>query len=236
MIIPKSLIIRKHILISALIALLAPLPCAAQNLKLYPVDEAYKDRSFKLFRDQLQAALNRRDRQFLLSVLHPDILNSLGGERGINEFVEQWKLNSSQSKVWSELHKVLSMGGSFSEENGEKVFSAPYVASRWDRIQPKLRGDGEVPYEAIIGSRVSVYSRPDLDAPVLTRLSYDVVEVDYPGSIESNDGEFIWVKIKLPKGRSGYVRAGEIRSPSDMSAHFKKFKGKWVMYIFSGGD
>lgn len=221
----------------ALVVLLSPSPCAAQNIRLYPVDESHKDRSFKLFRDQLLAALKRRDKQFLLSIVHPEILNSLGGERGVKEFVENWKLNTSNSKVWAELYKILLLGGTFAEQNGEKEFSAPYVTSRWDRIQPKLRGEfAEVSYEAIIGSRVRVYSRPDLDAPVLTRLSYDVVEVDYPGSIESNDGGFIWVKIKLPKGRGGYVRADKIRSPSDMSAHFKKFKGKWLLYIFSGGE
>ena len=228
---------KKLILGLALVLFFSPLPCAAQTIRLYPVDESHKDRSFKVFRDQLLAALRRRDKQFLLSVLHPEILNSLGGDRGVKEFVEQWKLNSPQSKVWSELYKILLLGGTFGEENGEKFFSAPYVSSRWDRIQPKLRGEfAEVSYEAIIGSRVKVYSRPDLDAPVLTRLTYDVVEVDYPGSIQSSDFEFIWVKVKLPKGRSGYVRADKIRSPSDTSAHFKKFKGKWLLYIFSGGE
>lgn len=228
---------KKLILGLALLLSFSPLPCAAQKIRLYPVDESHKDRSFKVFRDQLLAALRRRDKQFLLSVLHPDILNSLGGDGGVKEFVEHWKLNSSHSKVWSELSEILLLGGTFDEENGEKFFSAPYVSSRWDRIQPKLRGEfGEVPYEAIIGSRVRVYSRPDLDAPILTRLSYDVVEVDYLGSIQSTGFEFIWVKIKLPKGRSGYVRANEIRSPSDTSAHFKKFKGKWLLYIFSGGE
>jgi hypothetical protein len=228
---------KKLILGLALVLLFSPLPCAAQNIRLYPVDESHKDRSFKNFRDRLLAALRRRDKKFLLSILHPEILNSLGGERGVKEFVEKWKLNSSQSKVWSEFYKILLLGGTFDDVKGEKEFSAPYVSSRWDRIQPKLGGEfAEVSYEAIIGSSVRVYSRPDLVAPVLTRLSYDVVEVDYPGSIQSSDFEFIWVKIKLPKGRSGYVRADEIRSPSATSAHFKKFKGKWLLYIFSGGE
>jgi hypothetical protein len=229
---------RKLILGLALVALFLPLPCAAQNIRLYPVDESYKDQSFKLFRDQLLSALKRRDKQFLLSIVHPDILNSLGGNGGVKEFAEDWKLDSSQSKVWSELYKVLSMGGTFEEENGEKVFSAPYVSSRWNRIQPKLKGEfGEVAYEAIIGARVKVYSRPDLDASALTYLSYDIVEVDYEGSVmEANHEDFRWVKIKLKRGRGGYVRGSQIRSPSDKSAHFKKFKGKWMMYIFSGGE
>lgn len=232
-----SVLNKKLILALALVLLFSPLPCAGQTIRLYPVDESHKDRSFKIFRDQLLAALRRRDKKYLLSVLHPDIMNSLGGNGGVKEFVEHWKLNSSDSKVWSELYKIMSLGGTFENVNGEKEFSAPYVSSRWDRIQPKLRGEfAEVSYAAIIGSRVRVYSRPDLDAPVLARLSYDVVEVDYPGSIQSSDYEFIWVKIKLPKGRSGYVRAAEIRSPSDTSAHFKKVNGKWLLYIFSGGE
>ena len=229
--------IKRLILGLALVLLSSPLPCAAQNLRLYPVDESHKDRSFKIFRDQLLAALRRRDKQFLLSIVHPDILNSLGGNGGVKEFAEDWKLDSSQSKVWSELYKVLSMGATFEEEDGEKIFSAPYVSSRWNRIQPKKGEVGEVAYEAIIGSRVRVYSRPNLDAPVVARLSYDIVEVDYEGSVmEANREDFRWVKIKLKRARGGYVRGSEIRSPSDKSAHFKKFKGKWMMYIFSGGD
>ena len=135
-----SLCKKRLILGLALALFFSPPPCAAQNIRLYPVDESHKDRSFKVFRDQLLAALRRRDKKFLLSILHPKILNSLGGEGGVKEFVEMWNLNSSQSKVWSELHEILLLGGTFDEQNGGKEFSAPYVTSRWDRIQPKLRG------------------------------------------------------------------------------------------------
>ena len=67
--------IRKRILGLTLIALLSPTlsdGVLAQEIKLYPVDEAYKDRSFKLFRDRLIAALKSVTRKFLLSILEAD--------------------------------------------------------------------------------------------------------------------------------------------------------------------
>ena len=126
-------------LASVLITIFSPTLFAetrAQDVKLYPVDEASKDLSFKRFRDRLIGAVKKRDKRFLLSILHPKIMNSFGGDGGVREFVEMWKLNSPDSKVWSELLTVLSMGGSFYQEDGTEDFSgAPYVSSRWDRIQ-----------------------------------------------------------------------------------------------------
>ncbi len=171
--------ISKRILATVLITLLAPTLFAgtrAQDVKLYPFDEASKDPSFKRFRDKLIVAVKKRDKWFLLSILHPKILNSFGGDGGIPEFVSMWKLNSPDTKVWSELLTVLSMGGSFSYHNGQKMFEAPYVSSRWDLIQPKLPGElGDIAYEVVIKKNVPVHSRPDAEAPVVTWLTYDVV-------------------------------------------------------------
>lgn len=64
--------ISKLILASVLITLISPtlFPATnAQNLKLYHVDEATKDPSFKRFRDRLIGAVKQRDKQFLLSFL-----------------------------------------------------------------------------------------------------------------------------------------------------------------------
>jgi len=210
---------------------------AAQEIKLYPVDEAAKDASFKRFRDRLIVALNKRDRKFLLSILHPKIQNSFGGDGGIKEFVTDWKLNSPTSKVWTELLTVLSLGGSFGEDNGQKIFEAPYVTSRWDSIMNKLPDADAFTHSAIIAARVPVYSKPDAAGRAVVFLSYDVVEVDNERSIwKGEHEELLWVKIKTPKGQEGYVKADKIRSAVDYRAYFKKVRGKWMMYVFSAGD
>ena len=234
--------IRKLILCLAGIALFSPALCdraAAQEVKLYPVDEAAQDASFKRFRDRLIVAVKRRDRKFLLSIVHPKIQHSFGGDGGIRKFVDTWKLNSPASKVWTELLAVLSLGGSFDKENGQKIFGAPYVTSRWDSIQNKLPPDADAfSYSAIIASRVSVHRRPEAAAPVDFSLSYDVVHVDYERSLwkDADREELSWVKIRTLKGEEGYVQGGKIRSAIDYRAYFKRVRGKWMMYVFIAGD
>lgn len=210
----------------------------AQEVKLFPVDEAAKDASFKRFRDRLIVALKGRDRKFLLSIVHPNILNSYGGNSGIKGFVELWNLNSADSKVWTELLTVLSLGGSFDRENGQKIFAAPYISSRWDSIESKLpTGADPFTYWAIIAARVPVYSRPDAAAPPVVFLSHDVVEVNQERSVRTGAQEKLnWIKIKTLKGQEGYVQGDKIRSAVDQRAFFKRIRGRWVMYIFIAGD
>jgi hypothetical protein len=237
-------IIQKFIICIAAIALLfnaSSSRALAQELKLFPVDEAAKDPSFKRFRDRLILAVKKHDRRFLVSILHPKILNSFGGDGGIKEFVSMSKLNSPSSKVWSELLEVLSLGGSFNRQGGQKYFEAPYVSSRWDTIQYRLPPDGDAfSHSAIISTNVPAYSMPNVVSPVAIYLSYDVVAVDYERSIYNNTNtefeELLWVKIKTLKGKEGYVQAGNIRSAVGQRAYFKKIRGKWLMDAFVGGD
>lgn len=235
--------ISKLILASVLITLISPtlFPATnAQNLKLYQVDEATKDPSFKRFRDRLIGAVKQRDKQFLLSILAPKIRNSFGGDGGGREFVEMWKMNAPDSDVWSELLTVLSMSGSFyqDQEDGRKTFEAPYVSSRWDSVSNNLPGGGHpFFYSAIIGETEPLYSRPFAAAPPIQFLSYDVVEVQHTGSVYDSSLENVrWAKIKTLKGQEGYVHPDKIRSAIALRAYFIKLRSKWVMSAFIGGD
>lgn len=233
--------ISKLILASILITQLSPTvfpQTRAQTVKLYAVDEASQDLSFKRFRDRLVDAVKKRDKRFLLSILDPKIRNSFGGDGGVREFIEMWKLNAPDSEVWSELLTVLSMGGSFYQEEGRRFFEAPYVSSRWDSVANMLPEGGDpFSYSAIIGQSVPLYSRPFEAAPPIEFLSYDVVEVDGDRSVfDSSLEKLLWVKIKTLKGQEGYVKPDKIRSAVGMRAYFTKLRGKWVMSSFIGGD
>ena len=236
------MMIRRRILGLALIGLLSATlsPAAhAQEVKLYPVDEASRDPSFKRFRDRLIAAVKKRDRKFLLSIVHPQILYSFGGDSNVKGFVEYWDLNAPKSKLWSVLLTVLSLGGSFVKENGQKAFYAPYVSSRWETIEGKLPRDlDDFCCGAVIGSNVRMHGEPDATTPVLALLSYDVVQVNYEASApeDTSAEESVWVKIKTLKGQEGYVSGKQFRSPTDYRATFKKVKGKWVMTCLVAGD
>lgn len=89
--------------------------------KLYPVDEAKQDSSFKVFREQLLAAIKKRDSKLILNSLTPDVLASYGGCEGVKCFSQFWKLNQPNSQLWATLSKVLSLGGSFQTFAGKNT-------------------------------------------------------------------------------------------------------------------
>jgi hypothetical protein len=202
------------------------IPSAAQGRKLYPVDEGKRNPSFRAFRQKLITALRRRDRQFVLGTLHPEIVFSFVSAGSSEGFKKEWNLHkpgASWEPLRRELLRVLSLGGSF--DKGE--FWAPYVYSEWpdDPNDP----DGGLFSGCILGRRVPVRSRPSPTAPIITRLSYDIVKMP-----EWTDKP--WVKIITPGGRRGYVASRFFYSSGFYRAGFKKVKGKWKMMFFIAGD
>lgn len=200
--------------------------------KLYPVDEAKQDPSFKAFRDQLFVAIKKRDSKFILNSLDPNISVSFGvcGE-GVKCFREYWQLNQpNNSQLWSTLSNVLALGGSFETSGSEKYFCAPYVSANFPAKVNGEQLEGVHEYAAIIGQNVNVRSRPNLNAPIIASLSYDIVKLDQSSNI-NNQG---WFKIIAPT--PGYVSSKFVRSPFDYRACFKKSNGKWLMTALVAGD
>jgi hypothetical protein len=209
------------------------------QLKLEPVDEGDKYPSFHSFREELVNAAKKRDSKFILSILAPDILNSLGGDGGIEEFKQEWKLDQPDSKFWDELLSILSMGGAFIDSGGAQEFCAPYVASQWKNLIKQLPKDSDSDeYAAVIRENVVLRSKPDQDSPVVDNLSYDIIKFDSntPASNEPPVVDNQWVKIVTLSGKQGYVLSSDVRSPSDYHVCFKEVEGRWVMTIFAQGD
>ena len=97
-------------LLIAVIALAVVLPAFAQERKIPLVDEAASDASWVRFKKRLQAAIEKRDRQFLLSILDRNVRNQTEQTRGIAEFRKQWELDTPGSPVWRELATALQLG------------------------------------------------------------------------------------------------------------------------------
>jgi hypothetical protein len=201
--------------------------------KLYPVDEASQDASFLEFREKLAEAIKNRDKDYILSILDPDIKNSFGGDGGIEEFKSLWKLDESESELWNELLAVLTLGGAFGEYLGGTSFEAPYVSASWPDEYDAYE------YMAIVGENVSVRLEPSLSATVIDALSYDIVKRVYVlcsvlGEIKA-DGH-TWMLIITPDGKAGFVSRKYLRSAIDYRAYFSKTDGKWFMACFIAGD
>lgn len=200
----------------------------AQVGKLFPIDEAAQAPSFLAFRARLLNAVKMRDASFIRSILDLQILNSFGGDGGINEFMEFWKPDHPESRLWSVLLGVLQRGGAFNPQDADE-FCAPYTYSNFPGLDA-------FEHSVITAENVLVRQQPSLNAPIITRLSYDIVLVtDFSAESIRRDGHQ-WVKIKLADDRIGFVSAKHLRSPIDYRACFQKKNGKWFMVTLVAGD
>ena len=208
----------------------------AQVAKMYPVDEAAEDPEFFVFRSGLLVALQRRDVDFLYGILDPHILNSFGGDGGVDEFKTRWKPEEPTSEIWVSLTEVLALGGQFqppTEWSGSRTFTAPYTFS----VKPTAGSDPYL-YGVIIGRGVRVRQEPSQMGPILASLSFDVVRVTNwdrrLGSLD--DGAISWTEVQLADGRSGYVASEFVRNRNGYRAIFVTRNGRWFLRALVAGD
>jgi hypothetical protein len=175
------------------------------------------------------ATVARRDGAALLRLIAPDIRVSFGVENGLERFKEQWRPMDPGSPLWRELGAVLSLGGTFDDQG---AFWAPYVYSRWPEALDAFE------HAAVIRDGVTVRSRPSSDAPILARLSYDIVKLGRgePVVEAHSNGPRTWRAIVTPRGRTGYVQSHLLRSPVAYRARFVKKGGQWRMDLLVAGD
>jgi hypothetical protein len=84
-----------------------------------------------------------------------------------DRFRRGWRLEALDSELWSELAAVLALGGTLESDS---TFVAPYVFSRWPASYDAFD------YLAVIASNVRVRAEPSSTAPILRRVSFEVVQ------------------------------------------------------------
>lgn len=212
---------------------LAAQPVAAQERKLPPVDEAAGDQSWLRFKKRLLTAIEKRDKQFVLSILDKNVRNQDERTRGVAHFRQQWELDTDDSPLWRELALALQLGGAYIQrEKRPREFCAPYILGRWP---PDVR-----PFDhgVVIARDAQVQAEPSNASSALGRLSYDIVPVvDWEVDDKAADAKQKWVRIQY-RNRDGYIPEEQIRSPIEQAACFAKLGGEWRMTGFApaGGE
>lgn len=223
----------KQVFRAVVLLVVAAAGAVGQERFVRPVDGAAKDASFAAFRTKLIAAAERKDANYIIGILDPNVRLSFGGDEGVADFRTMWKIGQKDSPFWGEFLAVIKNGGSFSGEGRNKLslFTAPYTFSDWpDDI------DG-FEYQVIFGNRVNLRERPSMNARVIGQLSYNVVKVDDAASVMKPDGEGLdWAKVETLGGKKGFVKAEFVRSHIDYRAGFEKKGGVWKMTFFLAGD
>ena len=229
--IPLPRVNGSYVLAAALLLALA-LPAGAQERKLPLVDEAAADVSWQRFKKRLNAAIESRDKQFLLSILDRNVRNQTEKTRGVAEFRKQWELDTADTPVWRELQTALQLGSAYMKrDKGARELCAPYVLGRWPSdVNPFENG-------VVISRDSTVQAEPSTSSAAVARLSYDIVAVTDWEIDDKNDPKQKWVRIRHGN-REGYVPEEHVRSPIEQAACFVKSGNGWKMTGFApaGGE
>lgn len=223
---------KNYLILLAIILLFAfsNVVMAQKERYVTPVDEAKNDASFYAFREKLVAAVKKRDAKYISSIVDRDIKNSFGGNDGIEEFKKRWKINGSKSEFWDEFLPVITNGGKFIKEGTNKLFFAPYSFNSFPDDLDAFS------YSVIFGNNVNLRSKADAVSPVVSSLSYNIVEIVEAVKEKENAEKVLWYEVKTLGGKRGFVKAEFVRSPIDYRAGFEKKNGKWKMTAFIAGD
>jgi hypothetical protein len=225
---------RSYILILFLVPSVVLLPCEPfKKSTLAPKDESSKDPSFIAFKTKLLKAVKTKDTQILMESLSPDIRFTFDSVSGKKEFKKHFELNSQpeKSEIWTILDSTFKLGFYL---NPEGQFVSPYMYEKFPQELDVFT------HSVVIGTNVNVRTEAHIDAKVLDRLSFHIVQ-NVPsdpndGSAEDNKGNCNWQKVCLADGREGFICDKYLRSPIDYRIFFEKQKQKWFITTMVAGD
>lgn len=204
--------------------------------RINPVDEGQLRADFNSFRNDLINAISRKDVTFIMNMLDDKVRYSYektpgSGKDGFKKF---WGLdkNSTSSKLWQELNKVVQLGGTFDNKD-QTVFTAPYMYT----VFPS--GYDPAEYASITGKSVRMRAKPSRGSSNLASLTYQIVRLlpeRNPRSERIGKERHFWRKIQLEDGTTGYVYGQYLHGPSNYHASFERAEGGWKMFVFVEGE
>lgn len=214
---------------------------SAQPSKFPPINDITNDKSLVIFVNQLKAAVQKKDKAFLLGALDEKVMSDLGGDGGIAEFKRTWNLDAGDTSIWRQLSRVIELGGAFnkSDQEGRYTFAFPYV-----HFIDLRDADDYINVGVVTGKNVNVREKPDLKAKVLMQLSYDVIWfVEAEQALQKTEGTNLWGEPEwyliqtLDRKKQGWVFWKYVCSPIDYRLFlFKNKQGKWKISTFLAGD
>ena len=197
---------------------------------LPPMNSNWSDDAVR-FVSRLNTIIRDKDLIALRNILGVGILNSFGGNGGVDEFFEMWGLNrnADNSEVWDVLAHIIDLGGvvyeDFTGEEPVQSISFPYTSSNFpndfDVFEFAIATGPMVPFRAV----------PSDTGGVMAYLDHEIIR---PANGWMPDPE--WYLIERFDGSLGWVDADYVLSPIDYRAEFQKIDGEWKMTSLVAGD
>lgn len=182
-------------------------------------DQGVRDASFSLMRDKTLEAIKRRDRQYMVDLLSPNVLSAIGGESGIKNFLLQWEDLSPKSPFWARFERVLLHGAQWDSESGE--FHAPALA--FDDSH------SELPQAVAWNKNSCLFKSRESPAPLCPLYGQQITLLEPSAALPV---KVAWAKVKTGEGKIGFMKSSDFYSASDEFAVFKKVQGRWCLSWF----
>lgn len=213
--------------LAAALALLFAATVQAQAATLPPRDECLRLDGYFAFRQELESVVKARDAVRLLALTSDSVEWSFGADAGKAGFAKAWKLDSAdaaKSPIWAELDPILPLGCGVEAGGG---FALPYLYT----AAPDAP-NGADPFTAAVvtGNGVNLRRQSVPDAPVLAKLSWEVVE-----RLTENEPAG-WDQVRTATGQTGFIRTEFLRAATDYRAGFARREGRWQLVYFVAGD
>ncbi len=226
------------------IFLFTSMMAGAQGPTFPPRNETDRDPSLMAFTTLLRKAIEQKDAEFLLSVVDQNVSGAIGGEGGLEEFIDVWQPHKPEGKLWPVLKHVVELGGVYlqdmADETGRYQFVFPYVYDMDFEVDVDYYSLG-----VITGKNVNLREKPDTRAPVLSQLSYNTIWYLYDETIagaaesgrnDAGDPEWYLVETYDRKYR-GWVNWRYVYSPMGYRLFlYKNVDGNWKISAFMVGD
>ncbi|WP_127021584.1 SH3 domain-containing protein [Flagellimonas beolgyonensis] len=198
--------------------------------KLQPPCPEISDYSLSQFLTKLTLAVGKKDKKFILDHMSPHILNSFGGDGGIEEFKAYWDFDSADSKFWEVTEQVLLIGGPKHKKDAED-YIIPFTFSDWPEDYDAFE------HFLVLGTNVNVRDKPNTqDSQILGQFSYQIVKWNRTENDNSNT-EPQWYNVSSVDGKlTGYVFGNYLVSPIGYRMGLTKTEKGWVISLLVAGD
>ncbi|NJR50843.1 MAG: SH3 domain-containing protein [Leptolyngbyaceae cyanobacterium CSU_1_3] len=210
-------------------------------------DDTARDREFAQFRQQVERAIQKRDAQFVSSLIP---VEGVAIGFGAPQTLKDLNLADPKASFWGLLKKAMgaSCGTTHLDSASQtKGWICPTVQREFYKQYPPTPGSEGVNYELtrviVVGDRVNVRSKPSLNSSVVGVLSNEIVEFDRRSFKNSQEEEIEayspiegWTAVILPNGQKGYVYNRYAYHPLENRIIFGKVKGQWQIVQVPGGD
>ncbi len=195
-----------------------------------PVDDAKQDPSLLSFRQQLTAAVKKRDDRYIKEILAPNVKFGLGAAEGKYEFLRNYQFLKKDAAFWKQFESAITHGGTLSKASEGKAaeFNAPYA--RFDQLTDS-QSQSANEWGLVADKNVALRDRPDDSAAKVTVLNYDLVQVPSSKPIVED-----WMKVIVQGGKTGFVHRPNLILRSDPYATFQQDHGHWRLTWFGSAS